>query len=158
MKKTNKCLPEINLIGLKVRTRKSNELNPETAKIGQAVENYFQNTIAQDFSNRTKPGTTYCIYTEYESDENGEYTYFIGEEVDCFDTIDPRFSVLTIPSSDYVKFECGPGEMPTVCIQAWEKIWQMPESHLKKNRTYRADFEVYDERAIDATNTTLDFI
>ncbi len=30
-------------------------------------------------THRKKPGTTYCVYTDYKSGAAGDYTYFIGE-------------------------------------------------------------------------------
>lgn len=156
MRKTEINLNEIKLVGITVRTSNSLEMNPETAKIGQTIGKYFENNLSQKISERVKPGTTYCAYTEYDSDENGEYTYFVGEEVDSFESINPMFTSLTIPASNYAKFECGPGEMPMVCIDAWKEIWKMSNSDFGGKRTYIADFEIYDERAKDYSNTTLD--
>jgi len=156
MKKVNVQLPEIKLVGIKIRTKNSDEMNSETAKIGQTIGNYFENNLSQKIPGRIKPGTTYCAYTEYESDENGEYTYFVGEEVDSFEQIDPMFTSLIIPSSSYTKFECGPGKMPMICINAWKAIWQMRHNDLGGKRAYIADFEIYDERAKDYSNAALD--
>lgn len=48
--------------------------------------------------------------------------------------------------------------MPQICIETWQQVWKL-ESSLEKlggTRNYIADFEVYDARATDPTNTTLD--
>lgn len=156
MKKSDRSLNELKLVGITMRTSNSLESDPETAKIGQTIESYFANNLSQKISNRTKPGTTYCAYTEYESDEHGDYTYFIGEEVSSFDQIDPSFTKLTIPPSDYSKFECGPGQMPEICIDAWKNIWKMQDIDFGGKRTYITDFELYDERSADPKNTILD--
>lgn len=156
MKKSNQFLNEIKLVGITARTSNSLEANPETAKIGQTIGNYFENNLSQEIANRIKPGTTYCAYTEYEADENGQYTYFVGEEVDSFEKIPDGFEVLIIPRSNYTKFECGPGQMPTVCIDAWKEIWKMQEADFGGRRSYITDFEIYDERAKDHGNAILD--
>lgn len=156
MKKSDVYLNELKLAGITVRTSNSLEANPGTAKIGQTIGNYFENNLSQKIVNRTKPGTTYCAYTEYESDENGEYTYFVGEEVDSLEKIPDGFETLTIPSGNYAKFECGPGQMPTVCIDSWKEIWKMQDADFEGKRTYVTDFEIYDERAKDYNNTVLD--
>ncbi len=156
MKKANIQLPEIKLVGITARTSNSLEANPETAKIGQTIGNYFENNLSQKIANRTKPGTTYCAYTEYESDEDGEYTYFVGEEIDCFEKVPAGFTTLTITPSNYAKFECGPGQMPKICIDAWKEIWKMQDADFGGKRTYMTDFEIYDERAKDDENTILD--
>jgi predicted transcriptional regulator YdeE len=41
-------------------------------------------------------------------------------------------------------------------IDAWQQIWKMTTADFGGKRAYRADFEVYDERARDPTNTSLD--
>ena len=156
MKKTKEHLNEMTLVGITVRTSNNLEANPETAKILSTVNDYFGNGLSQKIQGRIKPDTTYCAYTEYESDENGEYTYFIGEEVDPSQKVDPIFTSLTIPASNYVKFECGPGKMPTVCIDAWKEIWQMSSDDLGGKRAYIADFELYGEKAQDCSNAALD--
>ena len=46
--------------------------------------------------------------------------------------------------------------MPLVCIDMWQKIWKMGNNELGGIRGYRADFELYDERARDHNNVTLD--
>lgn len=156
MQKINICLPEIKLIGITARTNYEAEINPETAKIGSTVQKYFQMGFAEKIAHRVKAGTTYCIYTDYEKDHTADYTYFIGEEVSSFENVPEGYSTLTIPPQNYIKFTNGPGIMPQVCISVWAKVWQMLPKELGGERAYIADFEVYDERAQDRQNTTLD--
>jgi predicted transcriptional regulator YdeE len=97
------------------------------------------------------------VYTEFESDEHGNYTYFIGEVVNSIKDQDlSRFKIINVPKSNYVKFTTPPGKMPEVIISAWQKIWAMKMSDFGGKRNYVADFEVYDERAIDSNNSTVD--
>ncbi len=156
MDKTHIQLKQIKLVGITARTSNAKEMNPETAKIGSTIGRYFENNLGAKIPNRVKPGTTYCVYTDYETDENGEYTYFVGEEVESFGSLDPMFETRTIPAQQYAKFNVGPGTMPDVCINAWMTIWKMKSEDFGGKRTYIADFEIYDERASDPTNTILD--
>jgi len=39
--------------------------------------------------------------------------------------------------------------MPDVCMNAWKEIWNMSSETLGGQRAYRADFEIYNERAQD---------
>ena len=71
------------LAGITARTSNHAEMNPETAQIGATLYKYISNNLAEKIPNRKKPGITYCVYTEYESDHTGPYTYFVGEEVPC---------------------------------------------------------------------------
>ncbi len=156
MKKSVVTLPEMYLAGVTVRTSNASEMDHATAQIGATVQKYFQGGMAEQIVQRKKPGTTYSVYTEYESDVTGAYTYFIGEEIEVLDTLPDGFVHLTIPAQKYVKFTNGPGPMPDVCIQAWQQIWQMDAATLGGERCYQADFEVYDERAHDPAQVELD--
>jgi predicted transcriptional regulator YdeE len=159
MQKTLTNMPEIKLVGIKTRTNNANifEQNPANNKIAAAVQKYFHNALMEKIVLRKKPGTTYCVYTDYVNDFNGDYTYFIGEEVTSFDAILPEgFTKLTIPAQNYVKFTNGPGPMPEVCMNMWQKIWQMTPTELSGERSYNADFEIYDERAMDHNSVELD--
>jgi predicted transcriptional regulator YdeE len=149
-------LPEIKLVGIKVRTNNALEADPMTGKIMPTIQSYFHRSLFEKISDRKKPGTTYCVYTNYESDHTGDYTYFVGEEVTCFDSLCEELTTLTIPSQSYVKFTNGPGVMPDVCIDVWKKIWNMTPEDLGAKRSYVADFEIYDERSCNPLKTTLD--
>ena len=106
---------------------------------------------------RTKPGTTFCVYTCYDSDYKGAYTYFIGEEVESFDDRLPDgFHNLIIPGQHYAKFTSTPAPMPDVIVNAWQNIWDMSAKELGGRRCYHSDFEIYDERAADHQNIVLD--
>lgn len=147
---------EIKLVGLTARTNNRNEMNPQTSKIGELMGHYWkQNTPAQ-IPNRKNLGVTLSVYTEYESNEHGDYTYFVGEEVNSFENIPTGFQKLTIPAGKYVKFTTPAGKIPEVVINAWRKIWSMSTDDFGGERAYIADFEVYDHRASDPMNASLD--
>jgi predicted transcriptional regulator YdeE len=96
------------------------------------------------------------VYTEYATDHTGEYTYFIGEEVDASAEVPEGLSTITVPQQNYAKFTTESGQMPAVCINAWMDIWKMTSEDLGSDRAFKADFEVYDERALNPANTVLD--
>lgn len=156
MQKTVTKLPEVKFIGIKCRTNNASEQDPTMAKIGTMIQKYFQTAVPEKIANRSNPGTTYCIYSEYDSDQNGDYTYFIGEEVLAVSDVLEGMSELTIPAQNYIKFTNGPGSMPEVCISVWQKIWSMTSKELGGLRSYVADFEIYDSRAANPNTTVLD--
>lgn len=131
-------------------------MNPQTSKIGELAGRFWSQNIASQIFNRKNPGVTLSVYTEYESDEHGDYTYFIGEEVNSFENVSASFQKLTIPAATYQKFTTSPGKMPEVVINAWQQIWKMSVNDFGSERAYVADFEVYDERASDPANASLD--
>lgn len=157
MKKLKTQQPAITLVGLTARTNNKNEMNPEKSKIAALAGSYWGNQIANEIQHRSKPGVTYAVYTDFESDEHGDYTYFIGEAVDSLQDQDfEKFKTITIPASDYTKFTTASGKMPEVVISAWQDIWAMTEDDFGGKRKYIADFEVYDTRAVDPNNTVID--
>ena len=156
MKKELVNKSEIKLVGLTARTNNKNEMNPKTSKIGELVSRFWGQNIASQISNRKNPGVTLSIYTEYDNNEHGDYTYFIGEEVSSFENIPAELQKLTIPAAKYQKFTTPTGKMPELVINAWQQVWKMSESDFEGVRTYIADFEVYDQRASDPANTSLD--
>jgi len=149
---------EIKLVGLSARTNNKNEMSQETSKIGQLFGHYASQNIASHIANRKSPGVTFAVYTEYDSNEHGDYTYFIGEEVGFFENIPTGLQKLIIPPAKYQKFTTPPGKMPDVAIHAWQQIWKMSFDDFGGNRAYQADFEVYDQRATDPANTCLDIL
>ncbi len=156
MEKMRIELPSMQLVGLTVRTNNAAEKDPTTAKITPIIQRYFQQGISDKIQHRVKPGVLYCVYTNYESDVNGDYTYFVGEMVNALDNVAPECETLTIPAQQYVKFTNGPDKMPDVCIKAWQNIWGMTAAELSGERAYIADFEVYDERSYDPHRAVLD--
>jgi predicted transcriptional regulator YdeE len=156
MQKLLTKLPEIYLVGISARTNNANEVNPELAKISALIGTYFQEQVPSNIADRKNPGVTFCVYTDYESDINGDYTYFIGEEVSTFSELPEGLDKLVIKAQNYAKFTTSSGPMPNICISAWQEIWQMNDEELGGTRNYHADFEVYDERAKDPGHTILD--
>ncbi len=148
--------PEIKLVGVTARTSNARESQQETAVIWQTIQKYFSLQGPEKILHSTHPGVTYSVYTDYESDYTGEYTYFFGQQVSEFDSVPEGLSILIIPAQKYVKFTSEPGVMPQVCFTMWQNIWQMSDAHLGGTRAYIADFEIYDERARDPQAVVLD--
>jgi len=157
MKKFIEDKAKINLVGISVRTSYEQELDKMKGSIFPCVQSYFHGALWDKIQNRTKPGTTYCVYTDYESDDKGAYTYFIGEEVSSLEGALPDdFTSMVIPPQTYAKFTTQPAPMPDVIVNAWNQIRTMPSHELGGTRSYKTDFEIYDERASDHQNIVMD--
>jgi predicted transcriptional regulator YdeE len=156
MNKNIEQLPVIKLVGITARTSNQLEMNPETAKIGATMQKFFMEGLQSKIANRIEPGRLFAVYTNYESDEHGEYTYFLGQEVSSFEEHSKELEKLTIPAQTYVKFTSNPAPMPAVVIDMWQNIWKMNSSDLGGQRAYIADFEIYDERSADLQHAVLD--
>lgn len=156
MKQETVSQPEIKLIGLSARTNNKNEMNPATSKIGVLANRYWSQNIAGQIPNRKNPGVTITAYADYETDEHGDYTFYIGEAVTSLTDVPAGFQSLTIPAGRYRKITTESGEKLKVVVKAWQAIWSMSNAELGGARSYQADFEVYDQRASDPQNTVVD--
>lgn len=149
-------LDEFYLIGIDCYTSNALEKDPLNGSIFPCIRRYFHEKLFEKILNRKNPGVTYCVYTEYEKDHTGMYTYFIGEKVNSIEDLPEGFKSLHIPSQRYAKFTAGPGSMPDVVAKPWQAIWVMTPEEIGGDRSYIADFEIYDERASDHNNIILD--
>ncbi|MBS0288630.1 MAG: effector binding domain-containing protein [Proteobacteria bacterium] len=156
MNQTQITLPEKKLLGIQVRTNNQTEIDPMTGKIFPIVQRFFHEKLFEKLPHRKKPGTTFCCYTDYENEIHGDYTYFIGEEVDSLAVIPEGLTALTIPAQTYAKFTTQPAPMPAVVRNAWFSIWKMTDADLGGKRHFATDFEIYDERASDHQNIVMD--
>lgn len=157
MQKQKVTLGKLALVGLSVRTNNKNEMNPGTSKIAGLAGMYWSEQVASAFKHRRNPGITYSVYTAFESDEHGDYTYFIGEAVDSINGQDlERFETIDIVAGEYQKFTTPEGKMPTVVLEAWQKIWQMQSCDFEGQRAYKTDFEIYDKKAENPESAIVD--
>lgn len=160
MQKTIIKKAETLLIGLSARTNNKAEMDTSTAQIGATMHRFFshenRSAIFDDVNNIGEAGIFYSVYTNYESDASGDYTYFIGHKVSNFDNVPEGLETLTIPAQTYVKFTSDAGKMPDVCINLWQKIWAMDDSTLGGKRAFIADYELYDARAANPESAILD--
>lgn len=67
--------------------------------------------------------TTLALYSNYESDETGVYTYTIGMPVSSLDTIPENMKSLTIPAQTYAVFTTRKGPVSEIVYEAWQDIW-----------------------------------
>ena len=66
------------IVGISARTCNAIEADWQNskAKIFPCVKKYFGEQLANQISHRVNPGTTYCAYTNYESDHNSIYLFY----------------------------------------------------------------------------------
>ena len=148
-------LPEMTLVGISGITSNAQEAT-DAAKIGGMFARYFAEGIFNQIQNRIKPGTFYSCYTKYDSDHTGEYTYFLGEQVESNASVPEGLDVMIVPPQSYCVFTPEPGPMPQACIAAWQEIWGNDE--LTSKRSYLADFERYDMSKMTPDRTEFDIL
>jgi predicted transcriptional regulator YdeE len=93
-----------------------------------------------------------ALYTEYESDEQGAYTFVLGSKAGQGGSSGAGMFLKKVPRGKYVVFTSEKGPVQKVVVETWMKIWAMKDHE----RSFVADYEVYDERAADPENTVVD--
>ncbi len=103
--------------------------------IPQLWEAFFKDDVLSQIENKTENTSLFAVYTEYESDENGMYSFVIGAEIRSPND-SKNMNIIKVPSGKYAVFTAPSKEK---VINAWQAVWQ---SNL--DRSFMADFEQYD--------------
>ncbi|BBH53044.1 GyrI-like domain-containing protein [Fluviispira sanaruensis] len=128
------------LVGIETRTQNSLEIKGE-GKI-PALWNQFFNFFKID---KKISSDIYAIYSNYESDENGQYDYFIGYEIANPDKYlnGDSYVVKQIEVGTYSVISPINKISENVAYSTWQKIWRMNAKQLGGERLFHTDFEVY---------------
>jgi predicted transcriptional regulator YdeE len=135
-------LAEIKLIGLSLGRKTTNENGQSAIDCGSHWQKFEAGKYADRIPNKTSD-EVFAVYHVYDGDHTAPYSYFIGCKVDSNAVAPVGMNSLIIPKADYVKIIVK-GIMPDCVANAWRDIWA---GNLE--RTYRADFEIYDEGSKD---------
>jgi predicted transcriptional regulator YdeE len=135
------------VVGIEART--SNELEMQgKGKIGETIARVRKDGVLKNLPNRVG-SETYALYTEYESDRNGPYTYFLGAKVSSDKDVPTGMVLRHVPAGDYA-LVTGSGSPPaSVAIRLWQEIWSL-ETSKQIERAYKTDFEVH--HGVDENN------
>lgn len=125
-----------------VLTARTNNASPE---MGQIIGGLWQKFYsAEIFPNLKNRADSYAlgIYTEYSSDEKGDYTAAVGCEIIGETSLPADMKTIKIPAGKYAEFSIT-GEMDTKeQLAALQKLWQGLWS-MGLDRTFICDFEEY---------------
>ena len=97
---------------------------------------FFNDNIIESIENKKPSTKIFAIYTEYESDENGKYTFLLGAEVEDIKKPEPINDFVEIRAGKYAVFSVDSKDK---VINVWQYVWQRT-----LERNYKTDFEVYD--------------
>jgi predicted transcriptional regulator YdeE len=145
---------EFTVIGISVRTSNAKEMSGNGV-IAQQWDRFMKEGLLSGIPNKVDSNIL-AVYTDYESDANGAYTFIIGAKVSSADSVPPGMVAEKVPAGKYAVFISEKGFVGKVVPQTWSRIWAVPRSSLGGNRAYRADFELYDQRAADPHNAEVD--
>lgn len=142
------------VIGIATRTNNAREASADGV-IGKQWTRLMQEDVLAKIPGKLDHSIV-ALYTDYESDHNGEYTFVLGSKVSSPANVPEGMVAKKIPAGRYAVFTSGRGPGQKVVSELWMKINSLSKSSLGGDRTYRADFEMYDERAADPRNLQMD--
>jgi len=90
---------------------------------------------------------TYSVYTEYESDHNGEYSVVLGRRVSATE-IAGNFQRVEIPAGPYLVFRAA-SRSPEDMSRAWLGVYDYFASHRDCARAYQADFDKHSGAGVE---------
>jgi predicted transcriptional regulator YdeE len=142
------------VIGIAVRTNNAAEAGPAGA-IPLLWQRFTTGNALAALPGKLDPGI-YAVYTDYTSDANGEYTLVLGAKVKPGTRPPDGMVTKTVPAGRYAVFTSERGAVAKVVVETWLRIWGHYQSPGNGQRAYRADFELYDQRAADPNSAQVD--
>jgi predicted transcriptional regulator YdeE len=133
-------IEEFQVVGVAARTSNAREMTAD-------------GVIPKLWANPPQPADSgiIALYTHYESDEHGEYTFLLGVKGGQESAVPGGMVLKTVPAGRYAVFTSERGPVQKVVFETWKRIWsELP------SRSFVADFEVYDQRAADPANSVVD--
>ena len=115
---------------------------PTKAKIPNLWKRFFSERILDKVPNKVNPNKVFAVYSEYDSDEYGEYTFILGTEVSEFSNIPEGMIGKTIQQSNYEMRESEDGPFKEVVPKIWKTVWK--DNTLRDRRKFETDFESYE--------------
>ncbi len=83
-----------------------------------------------------------ALYTDYDSDKDGPYTYLLGAKVSSAKGLPAGLTSRAVASGNYAMFTAQGGPSPQAIVDLWKHIWSL-EKPGPLHRAYKTDFEVY---------------
>ena len=138
---TTTDIDKFRVVGIAVRTSHRTE-NSTKQRIPHLWKRFLEERVIDKIPNRVDSQKVFAIYTEYDSDEYGKYTYIIGMEVSEFSNIPEGMIGKTIKQDNYEMLPSENGPFNEAVPKAWKKA--RSDADLKDKRKFDTDFVSYD--------------
>ncbi len=128
------------VVGITARTS-----NAEEMAGGGAIGKLWARMRDEDLLNRIPnrlDSRVVVLYTDYESDKDGPYTYVLGAKVSSAKDVPAGMMSYTVPSGTYAMFTAQGGPAAQTVVTLWKRIWSL-EKPGPLHRAYKTDFEVH---------------
>jgi predicted transcriptional regulator YdeE len=147
--------PEFSVIGIQARTNNAKE-TAGAGSIPKQWDKFFKDGIANKIPHKVD-SAIYAVYTGYASDRDGEYDFVIGMKVSSVSDVPPGMVARRVPKGKYAVVTTAKGPAAQVVPQAWQRVYSLEDNkQLGGPRAYKADFELYDERAHNPQDSQID--
>jgi predicted transcriptional regulator YdeE len=146
--------PGFTVAGIAVRTSNAKEMSPDGI-IGKQWARLMQENLLAKIPNKADASIV-AVYSDHASDKDGDYTYLLGARVTSDAGVPSGMITKKIQGGKFAVFTTEKGPGPKVVPETWRRINSLPKSSVGGDRLYRADFEVYDQRAADPQNLQAD--
>jgi predicted transcriptional regulator YdeE len=142
------------VVGISARTNNAKEMTADGV-IGRMWGRLMQEGLLAKIPNKADPNIV-AVYTDYANDHNGDYTFLLGSSVSSDADVPEGMVAEKVPAGKFAVFTSEKGPAPKVVPELWMKINSLPQNAVGADREYRADFEIYDQRAMDPQNLQMD--
>lgn len=132
-------IPRFLISGLTVRTKNSDELNQETAKISGLWQQFYADKIADKILHIQPNSPIFGVYSNYKSDASDFYNLTVGISVEDENT---NFDNVAVHEGKYLVFKAL-GPMPATVVDTWSTIWDYFDKNPQIKRSFLTDFESY---------------
>lgn len=140
---TTETQPGFTVLGYWVRTSGQKEAG-ESGLIPQLWQRVTEEGLLDNIPHRADSNFT-VVYTDYSSDQNGEYTYVLGDRVTAVDKVPDGMIAVKVPAGKYAVITSETGPLPEIMPKLWQRIWAMTPAQLGGVRAFQADYELYPE-------------
>ena len=140
---TKSDVATFDVIGISVRTSNAAETGGN-GQIPQLWQRLFTEGILSAISDRADDAIV-AVYTNYAGDQNGDYTYILGSKVKSGTKAPDGMTAVTVPSGKYLDFVTDKGPGGEIVPKAWTEIAGYFQAPASPKRTFKTDFERYDD-------------
>src|ERR1041385_2769995 len=112
----------IYFIGIEVRTSNRAEMTVK-GKIGSQWQKFSVENVLSKIPGK-RGDAVLAVYTNYEGDGNGEYSFLIGSEVASLSDVPEGLVGREIAPAKYAVFTSDRGAIPGIIIEVWKRIWE----------------------------------
>jgi predicted transcriptional regulator YdeE len=129
------------VVGITVRTNNTKEVGGQ-GEIPQLWQNAMQNGTLDQIQNKADNGLM-VVYSDYASDNTGDYNYTLGYKVTSADKVPAGMVAKTVHAGKYASFTSAQGAPQEVIPALWQRINTLTPEQMGGARAYQSDFETY---------------